>query len=675
MSNDLTVLPGSEYAMTCGVNLPQGGRTLNTIFKEELSDGLPITYLEKPYQNLKGTKAVALNETVYDSDSRLYKVVDDYQSSTSKSYKGNLSYGGLSVGAGIKLTNTVKSVTEDSRSFVIQNGHLIGYESVRTNTNLITEEFEEAYNNLPTELTGESFVQFKKFFESWGTHYVVKGQFGGFFSMTTFIDEENITRENSKKIESDVSAGFKANTDSGSFSTENAKETITKHNENLKNISIKYFSLGGGELSDLKAFLSSCRKSPVLMVSDSSSSTCEFEPLSSLIDNPIRKQAFDDALKKYAGYAYLKNGIIGSYTPIETKLQTRSDECQLILSTFYSESGYWQNTQGSISVKTPIDTSIVRSYASISGFEDRKHKYQNLVLSSGFTPYKSNDTYLADSDVGVGRAGGPEQVSAYKFGYPDLISLGDWKDQAKVGLDGEQIETIAEQDGFLSVTLTFPEELQSTGLLSSASVIVKVKSEDSNKYEDVSGTSIFYNPRSTDGRITASSCSLPVRVGDNIILAIESNQQNTSHDAFGVKVGWSFISIESDNLVYLGQPTKITDDVKVKAETDGFLSLYINSADYLNTTSEASAFCARTANELMTSEEMRRDPYKSLETTLVSALTQKASGANIIDFTKSSFLLPVPKGNWYTTNINSFSGSHRNDIPYSLLFYPLIPTR
>ncbi|PCK33191.1 MAC/perforin domain-containing protein [Pseudoalteromonas piscicida] len=665
MTDEITVLPGSESAMTCGVNLPLGTLLLNSVFKEEVSDGMPLTYLEKSYKNIKGTKAVSLNETLYDSTSRLFKTVSDFQNSTKRSYGGKLAFGGLSLGSGIKITNTQRCVQEESRSFAIQNGHLIAYQSERIDTSITNDEFINAYNNLPTQLTSDNFSQFETFFETWGTHYVVKGKFGGFFSMITYIDENDITRENTKKIERDVSIGFEKNTDSASFSSEQAKENIERNSETLKNVSVRYFSLGGGELSNLNTFLSSCRKSPVFMLNDSESSTCEFAPLSTLISDDKRETAFNEALKKYAGLVYMRNGMVGSYTPIDTSLSTQSEHCQFVLSTFSNSAADWIDSNGTISVKTPEQSSIVRSYASISSFTDDKKQFDELGLTSGFTPYRANERYLATSNVKYRGRSNPEQVSAYRFGYPALLGFGDWRDETGTYHDGSEINLTIEQDGFISFALSFHKEFLSSQHRGSVSIVVYVNS-------DVATATTIFGPKKESGNVLASSCSVPVKTNDTVIAKVIFNESDPTLQKAGINIDWSYIPMISEGIAHLGSPIAQRNGVKVEAVTDGFLSVVLNAQSTGNVSWKADAFCARNPAELMTPEEMRRDPYKALELSLVHAHASQIKTPYPTNTPWASFLLPIPKGNWYLVSADGYDGHKKLDSLPIIQFYPLL---
>jgi len=666
MADQFPVLPGSEVAMTCGVNLPLGSLYAFPVFTRKADDELPITYIDKQFQNIVGTNAVSLNDTVYDSTSRLYKTTNDFQRTISKSYNGKLSYGGLSAGAGVKITNTVRSISEQKRSFLLQNGHLIGYCSQRIDTSLVSDAFITAYKKLPDSFSKESnnfserYSSFKTFFEKWGTHYVESGSFGGFFSMITYVDDSEITNENTKKIERDVSIGFKKNTDSGEFSATNAQEEISKQNESLKSASVFYTSVGGGDLSDLKTFLSSCRKSPVLMVSDGELSSSTFEPLSSLVEDQDRSDAFDSALKYYSACIAIDSGIISSSSPVSESLQTTSENSQLILSTFNMLN--WRNAQGTIEVQSPVNTP--NSYASISSYRNDKKKYENVACNSGLATYKAGDTYASKStvkgSVDVSR------VSSYVFGYPDLIGFGERQGQKEVPTkDSTEYTFIADKDGILSAGLSLLDENANKTTAANLTIFVD---DQLGSGEILSSACSIFGPKHMPGSLSSSSCAIPVSKGSSISIKVnfEIDSSPSSTEVF-----WSFIPILDNGLTKLGSPVPINFDTKVKADTDGFLSVYLKADEGNLSRLAASGFCSRGSEGIMTAEEQRFSPYKSMDSSAVDTQAQVTNSPDFILTPYATYLLPIPKGSWYMASVQHDHRQALTDKNARAIFYPL----
>lgn len=146
---------------------------------------------------------------------------------------------------------------------------------------------------------------FKGFFDTWGTHTLLEGYFGGLWKMKTVVRESHITQERAQDIKSAVEAGFDDGIDSGSVKTSIESSVKDKLTKDKISSEISFDATGGNSDDELKNWLISVDTGLELLFDFhaflDSSITPKFSPIWNLVADPRQQQALKEAYKAYVG--------------------------------------------------------------------------------------------------------------------------------------------------------------------------------------------------------------------------------------------------------------------------------------------------------------------------------------------------------------------------------------
>jgi hypothetical protein len=163
----------------------------------------------------------------------------------------------------------------------------------------------DAFVSAVADLFNREPRNFSDFFDTWGTHTLLEGYFGGLWKMKTVVRESHITQERAQDIKSAVEAGFDDGIDSGSVKT--SIETSVKDKLTRDNISseISFDATGGNSDDELKNWLISVDTGLELLFDFhaflDTSITPKFAPIWNLAPDPDQQRAMKDAYKAYVG--------------------------------------------------------------------------------------------------------------------------------------------------------------------------------------------------------------------------------------------------------------------------------------------------------------------------------------------------------------------------------------
>lgn len=163
----------------------------------------------------------------------------------------------------------------------------------------------DAFASAVADLFNNGPRNFSDFFDTWGTHTLLEGYFGGLWKMKTVVRESHITQERAQDIKAAVEAGFDDGIDSGSVKTSietSVKDKLTKDNISSE---ISFDATGGNSDDELKNWLISVDTGLELLFDFhaflDSSITPKFAPIWNLVADPRQKQAMKEAYKAYVG--------------------------------------------------------------------------------------------------------------------------------------------------------------------------------------------------------------------------------------------------------------------------------------------------------------------------------------------------------------------------------------
>ena len=168
-----------------------------------------------------------------------------------------------------------------------------------------TPSISDAFVTAVADLFKNEPRNFGDFFDTWGTHTLLEGYFGGLWKMKTVVRESHITKQRAEHIKSAVESGFDDGIASGSVKASIETDVKNKLATDETSTEISFDATGGNSDDELKSWLISVDTGLELLFDFhaflDSSITPKFAPIWNLVADPRQKQAMKDAYKAYVG--------------------------------------------------------------------------------------------------------------------------------------------------------------------------------------------------------------------------------------------------------------------------------------------------------------------------------------------------------------------------------------
>jgi hypothetical protein len=355
---------------------------------------------------------------------------------------------GASLGTECVSASTSYSVASSSRietgktwSTTIISSYKTIYSLHRDRVGDLTPAFKAELAQLPATYTPDSYTKFKEFFQKWGTHYLVRGEFGGRWVMSTIIQESVLDKLSTDEIKSSVETAFNEGVVSGSVKADIEKNTSKSLNIQDKSTHVRWHTLGGDSDKELNDWLKSVDiaiefLNDVLSITDKNVMPL-FDPIWKLVADKARQKALTDALAAYLPPEQAQD-IPHPISPlINRNYQAATDG-------FLSA---WVNTNNQVlgaEIHAHTDgNSDPKTERSAAGVHTSGNDH--MTSASLFTPVRAKDWYSVTDLPG-------NPATSQIFFQPFPLELGEW-----ATLSANQRYTGRDQDGFVVATMAYAQ--------------------------------------------------------------------------------------------------------------------------------------------------------------------------------------------------------------------------
>ncbi len=437
----------------------------------------------------------------------------------------------------------------------------------------MTADFVSELEALPGEIRGpDDYAAYVRFFEAYGTHFVLKGDFGGYQVMGTDLDASFLAQSDTSEVAQELDAAFSGAVRSGTLNAASVYAQSEYLSSIRANLTFAFDARGGVPNSDVDTYRSSVFGLPVLLLnlnlSNASWSTMpEMRRHSTLIPFELRRMTMNLAIEEY-----LRPSLIDSPVPRTLDVSRQAQRSSFVVG--WLEVG--GNTRSGLDAYTDgsLDPVTLRGTASAHFNLESGDK----VGWSAYTmPVRQGD--YAYATLASDTFAGEPAVRIWQFGFDRLQSagdtplLGEWQSMGAGSFSGT-----ADTDGFMVAVA------QATGDHSQAVATVKVSDElrgacAAQKYVD---DDIWY---------PSQSVCVPIRNGEAYDVAFTVNAGTAATQAYWIPM---FASVAT-----LGAAQPLGGaNVAIPASDDGFLVILLDVAFSSATRANVVVRIAPTAEEL-----------------------------------------------------------------------------
>jgi len=550
------LLPGLQACIQNGYNTVRADFLGAPIFDLAFYKGVTVRYglsgEQEAYDVPDGISITVATSSENSTSSVLLETTSDYDEYFSSSVSGSMSYMSYSASVDSSIAYHGSLFQQGSSAYTVNFGKEQVYQARRNDTTALNANFKAALDALPSTYGGEADREaFFTFFDTYGTHYLEEGIFGGYYTMETRIDESLMESSEQTDVTAGIQAGFEGITSSGSLSVSAAYGSSSFLSQHKSQTSISIYTNGGTPNDDVNTYFQSIYANPILLFNLSASAMSTVQPLSALISDTAKKAAFDSALQDYILAAAEAEGLIASPQPRADKEVYRAASDGFVVATIVKKD---DGSRGTVTMTTDSKASpaTCRAMASI-------HKYGNsdshIDAASLTAPVKAGDYY---STVMTTTSKNPQvTVSFVPLASGGDGTFGDW-----TSINANAAYTAA-SSGLVVAFINCPKDDGSRGF------IIGQQGSDATGLVDVMSSSAHFYSKEDDWVPCESFC-MPVPAGSTYKVSFLITSVSPVATAY-------WLPIKSPD-VSLSKPESRTKGTVYQAETDGFLIGMLNAS-------------------------------------------------------------------------------------------------
>ena len=563
MTNKKALPPGMRIPVSNGYNALKAKFTNKAIFVPSFSKGRTVKYgvaqagkasyaipdriaFKKPWRGSSSSSIVVLRKK------------EDYDKYFSAPVKTE--YAGLTF-ADAAQSNTVfhgSLFAEAERSYIVNFSVWLAYSVQRREADELTQEFADALAGLPSEFSqeAESRKDFFGFFDSFGTHYLKTGRFGGFMAMESSIANPLFDKLKEAEIVAGVNAGFGGLVKSGRMDAGIAYKASEFLGRYKDQIYINIYTGGGMRRDSIRGYFQTIPARPILLTHTDAFGKTEFVCLGDLIKDEAKRKAFNKAVG-----AYISGGDSGGSAISAGKIQDlggvyRTPADSLVLGTLrISSSGqadFRVFSDDSSALSTMRGCCSVSNYPSFSG----KLIGNQVCYSSFLVPVRRGNYYAAKKES---MSGSPDcQFMEYSLLSRETPAIGEWQ------VIDTDAPVKAASDGFVIAAIDCVRNLGSHG------AIFGRISCDAKSYVDIAVASACRSNEPYTCFASRQSFCMPVRKGESYIIKTETKDARPEYQAF-----WAPLS---ERISLFQSPVSRMRDSVYKAHSDGLLTVMVKAS-------------------------------------------------------------------------------------------------
>ncbi|MFT4929373.1 MAG: hypothetical protein ACI8WB_005504 [Phenylobacterium sp.] len=626
-----TLVPGLANPAANGFNMKDGDFLGAAIFELSYDQQNTVTYGASGNQQLydvpDGLNLSTAVSTNSQSTAQLLATTADYDNTFSASISGSfssISFSGSMAsevafhGSLFQSINTLYTVNWDLEQV---------YTVERDTASLVlTEAFVQAIVDLST--TTPDSDDFKDFFNLYGTHYLVKGGFGGYMTMETSIEDSLYETNTEEYISSQVEAAYSGVTGSGNMSASVAVSSSEFFSENQDLTSI-YIATNGGQRQDtINEYFETIFDLPILLITNPSR-PFDCTPISELVilagGSETLQSQLENEIGLYIDSAVIKDGVLLSPQPRNSGQAYKAGQDGFLLTVLNAD----------------VPSSAVGARVSTLSYSDSDPSPSQLEGAAAVHYYPKSDSYVpwASSTVPVKAQDYyrvMEEVTALTPQVESVffaLELSALHSPVPVSSYGQQTP---DYDGFVFSVINYTTNgdrgyLEIAQQLTSTEVIK-------------TGTSMhYYTPN--DEWVLRNSCCMPVKKGIPYTISAVATAGAPSFTSY-------YCAMDGDTALQ-NASERIANTV-YQAETDGFLVGYLDMA------------VDGDRSQLSVYTNLDADLIKEQPPIALTSMHYYEHSDNRVP--KSSVMVPIGLNEYYSCDVIDTAGSANHYI----YFVPLV---
>ena len=563
MSDKQTLPPGMRIPVSNGYNALKAKFTDKAIFTPSFSNGRTVKYgaaqtgkssyaipdrivFKKPWRGSSSSSTIVL---------RKKEDYDKYFSAPVKAEYASLTFADA---AQSDLAFHGSLFAESERSYIVSFISRLIYSVQRSDADELTQEFSDALAGLPSEFVsgGQSQQDFFSFFDSFGTHYLTAGRFGGFIALEASIANPLFDKLKEAEVVAGVKSGFGSLVKSGRMDAGIAYKASNFVGRYKDQISISIYTGGGVRRDSIRGYFQTLTAWPILLTNTSAFGKTEFVRFDTLIKDEAKRKAFNKAVEAYISGGDSGGSAIGAGRIQDMGGVYRTPADSLVLGTLRtSASGQAEFrvfSDDSSALSTMRGCCSVSNYPSFSG----KLIGSQVCHASFLLPVRRGNYYAVKKES---MSGSPDyQFLEYSLAGKEIPAIGEWQ---PIVTDAP---VKAESDGFVIATIDCVRNLGSHG------AIFGQISGDAKNFSDVAAASACRSNEPYTCFASRQSFCMPVRKGESYIVKTEIKNSKPEYQAF-----WAPLS---ERIALFQAPVSRMREGVYKAHSDGLLTVLVKAS-------------------------------------------------------------------------------------------------
>lgn len=674
-----TILPGINNYMRTGFNASTGTACNEPLFNFTYSDNNTVAYGPSGAQHnyfypdncavTTVTSAVGIQtENTFTSSSEFQS---KFSIDTSASGSGMLEELSVSASASLGVTGTHFQYNWSDNEYFFCSFKCQTYSVTRNGIGAVSDILTEALQNLPTD---GGYAEFAAFFDQYGTHYIVSGNFGGQATTITSLDKSQLTSQESSSITSSLSTHFGTIFDSANFSETSLYDSSNIEQSYRSALSTHFGCVGGIIGAGETQYEISCFDNPALLFTPQQAGTGQLTlaPITNLVAaSGITNVAAIEAAMKTALNQYLRpsgmsnNPLFTPLTVIAPSDQVPQATDGFVVATIncYADNGARGTFTGTAqsSNGTATATAVCSAHYYISGNRWVYSTSYMLPVQGGGSSDSQPGTTCDMPTYAV-------YQTSFQLGSTTSFFAGEWQPitlNAAAENSGATTDYTAPSDGFLLVNAA-----ASGGSRGYITVNNRNESTHINFFghslsvpNDASllGAAAVHDYTSGDVWYPNESFCIPVKNGTPLLISTANTSGTAVFSA-------QFLSLDS-SVLELGNAATKQENTVYQATTDGFLVCILNASQNGDRGS-AELLCTDRPQTYLNPYLSNAQPGQIPDAAIRQASTSVHNYPSANEYMQwNTVVLPVPKGWSYCASTGSTSGNTN----FNTYFVPVTP--
>ncbi|WP_372393867.1 MAC/perforin domain-containing protein (plasmid) [Azospirillum sp. HJ39] len=592
-----------------------GSQIFDLTYNENITQAVGPVGLSQTYSVPDGINMLTLQAGGFEtSNTQLYTSKQQFTDAFNLSIGGEFSYLGFEASANVGIRSASEILSDGSSYMALNIGGQTVYTAEWAEQPAPTAGMKADLLALMQNGSAASYQSFVAFFEKYGTHYLKRAAFGGYYALQTTISSSQYQSSTESSLTANIGLAYSGVVASGKLSVDLSSESSTIGAVSSEVTAMSVTTVGGSFNQDLQTFMDSIIGDPAVLVVPSGP-PARFVPLSALVliagGSQALATAFNSALVQYLG---LGSGQMSAVFdgPVHVRpnqiFQATSDGFVTVNLRLKSTAAATNNCTAQIFTDSSPQPTTLRTAAAVQAT-------LSMTQSTCMSPVREGDYYFVQLSA-------PQQVAAKIEFLPLLassgLSLGSWANVSGGAPTTATSDCIA--------VANFQAGNQNSGNLCLCN--------NQTNTSQIVASSAFFNPGYTiPCYIGVIGCALPVQNSNTF----SCNGRNVIQRPVGpTSPVYSLPITQKSNAAVFGATVVYTPGLAFTPSADGFLIVLSSASSGTSNGSVAAVVSSGADNEI-----------------IGNALAAQMPSVGGVYFPYASFCAPVPLGSEIRVNINT----------------------